>query len=307
VMNSFRIAVTGVLVNQFGTDAAEGFLHYFEGWVIFSACLVILFMEMWAFARLGGRPLDDVFDVTLPDRASLQGLGALLRPTRPLGAATLLLALVASAFIANRTELKPDRTPLSGFPLVLGEWTGREGEISRLELDELKLTDYIIATFVRPGVPAPVELYVAYYDSQRKGRSIHSPKACLPGGGWVIDEFGQVPVPGAGPDEGPGRLVVNRSLISLGDQRMLVYYWFQGRGRVITNEYLAKWYIFWDSMTRNRTDGALIRVMTMVPDRGQVAAADARLQELIQRAAPRLSYHIPGGELRSAAAVPASP
>lgn len=70
---------------------------------------------------------------------------------------------------------------------------------------------------------------------------------------------------------------------------MLVYYWFQGRGRIITNEYLAKWYIFWDSLTRNRTDGALVRVMTGVPDPSQIEAADQRLQEFIVRAAPRLA------------------
>jgi exosortase D (VPLPA-CTERM-specific) len=296
VMNSFRIAVTGVLVNRFGTEAAEGFLHYFEGWVIFTACLAILFLMMWLLARLNRQSLDDVFDVTLPDRASLQGLGALLRPSRPLAAATVLLAAVAvgTAFIANRDEFKPPRTSLASFPLAVGEWRGQEGEISQVQLDELKLTDYIIANYARPGAAAPVELYVAYYDSQRKGRSIHSPKACLPGGGWVIDEFSQVPIPGAGPDEGKGQLIVNRSLISLGEQRMLVYYWFQGRGRIETNEYRAKWYIFWDSLTRNRTDGALVRVITGVPDVSKVAEADARLQEFVVQAAPRLAYHIPG-------------
>ena len=111
----------------------------------------------------------------------------------------------------------------------------------------------------------------------------------------MIDEFSQVPVAGAGPDDGEGdSLLVNRALISLGEQRMLVYYWFQGRGRIITNEYLAKWYIFWDSMTRNRTDGALVRMITVVPDAAQVEAADRRLQEFIVKAAPRLSYYVPG-------------
>ncbi|MBL8200274.1 MAG: VPLPA-CTERM-specific exosortase XrtD [Chromatiales bacterium] len=297
VMNSFRIAVTGVLVNRFGTEAAEGFLHYFEGWVVFTICLVLMFLLMTALAKLSGQKLDDVLDFELPTRASLQGLGALLRPNRPLTGVVLLLALAgaASFFIANREEIIPARTTLTSFPLTLGEWRGREGEIAREQLDELKLTDYVIATYNRPGAAAPVELYVAYYDSQRKGASIHSPRACLPGGGWAIEEFSQVPVPGAGPEVmGGDALTVNRSLISLGDQRMLVYYWFQGRGRIITNEYLAKWYIFWDSLTRNRTDGALVRVITIVPDVSQIAAADERLREFIVLAAPRLSYHIPG-------------
>ncbi|MEO8225750.1 MAG: VPLPA-CTERM-specific exosortase XrtD, partial [Gammaproteobacteria bacterium] len=299
VMNSFRIAVTGVLVNRYGNEAAEGFLHYFEGWVIFTICLVLMFLEMGALAMLSGRRLDDVLDFHLPTRASLQGLGALLRPNRPLTVAVGLLAVaaLASFFLANRQELVPARTSLASFPLAIGEWRGREGEVSREQLDELKLTDYIIAAYARPGAGAPVELYVAYYDSQRKGASIHSPRACLPGGGWAIDDFSQVSVKGAGPDGGPGvgdSLTVNRSLVSLGDQRLLVYYWFQGRGRTITNEYLAKWYIFWDSLKRNRTDGALVRVMTSVSDPSQIEAADQRLQEFIVRAAPRLAYYIPG-------------
>lgn len=293
VMNSFRIAVTGLLVNRFGTEAAEGFLHYFEGWVVFTLCLVLLFLLMWLLARLSGRPLDEVFDVDLPDRAALQGLGPLLRPNAPLMAGVVILAAgaLASFTVANRAELKPQRTPLNAFPLALGDWRGTEGQISQVQLDELKLTDYIIASYRRPGLVEPVEMYVAYYDSQRKGASIHSPKACLPGGGWVIQEFGQHRIEGAGPE---GSLEVNRALIVQGEQRLLVYYWFQQRGRIITNEYLAKWYIFWDSLTRNRTDGALVRVTTPVGDAADVAIADQRLEQFVRIAEGRLAYHIPG-------------
>ena len=297
VMNSFRIAVTGVLVNRFGNEAADGFLHYFEGWVVFTICLVLLFLEMAMMAKLSGRRLDDVLDFELPNRASLQGLGALLRPNRSLAVGVVLLALagVASFVIGNRQEFIPSRTSLASFPLEIGEWRGRPGDIPQEQLDELKLSDYILATYDSSRGSPAVQLYVAYYESQRKGASIHSPRACLPAGGWVIDEFSQVPVKGAGPDDGAGdTLTVNRSLISLGDQRLLVYYWFQGRGRTITNEYLAKWYIFWDSLTRNRTDGALLRVLTVVPDPAKVDEADQRLQEFIVKAAPRLHYYVPG-------------
>jgi len=297
VMNSFRIAVTGVLVNSYGTSAAEGFLHYFEGWVIFTLCLAFLFMEMWALARVSGSSLDDVFDLQLPGRDALPGLTMLLSPNRPLGAAVLMLVLAAlgSFAIANRVEEVPARTPLTAFPLKIGDWRGTESVLPPEQLEELKLTDYIMAGYARPGLDQPVELYVAYYASQRKGASIHSPKACLPGGGWVIDEFSQILVEGAGPDSAAGdALEVNRSLISLGSQRMLVYYWFQQRGRNITNEYLAKWYIFRDSLLMNRTDGALVRVITVLPEGSDVEAADQRLQEFIRVAAPRLGYHIPG-------------
>ncbi len=307
-MNSFRIAVTGVLVNRYGNEAAEGFLHYFEGWVIFTLCLVLMFLLMTGLAMLSGRRLDDVLDVELPNRASLQGLGALLRPNRQLTAAVVLLAagVVASFAIAGREELVPARSPLSNFPMVIGDWRGQEGQLSQPELDELKLTDYVVANYGRPGVAVPVGLYVAYYASQRKGASIHSPKGCLPGGGWVMEAFGQVRVAGAGTAEGTG-LTVNRAVISMGEQRQLVYYWFQQRGRIITNEYLAKWYIFWDSLTRNRTDGALVRLITTVPDPSGIEAADQRLQEFVREVEPRLYYYVPGETVTAAVETGLSP
>ena len=91
VMNSFRIAVTGVLVNSYGTEAAEGFLHYFEGWVIFTLCLMILFAEMWLLAKAGGQKLDDVLNLDLPGREALPGLARLFAPSRQLIATVLLL------------------------------------------------------------------------------------------------------------------------------------------------------------------------------------------------------------------------
>lgn len=293
VMNSFRIAVTGVLVNNQGTEAAEGFLHYFEGWVIFSLCLMILFAEMWMLAKAGGQKLDDVLNLDLPGREALPGLARLFAPSRQLVTTVLLLVLVAvaSVLIGNRTEIVPERTSLTAFPLKLGEWRGQESAMPDDQLETLKLTDYIMASYSRPDISAPVELYVAYYASQRSGASIHSPRTCLPGGGWMIDELSLVEVADAGPD---GPLVVNRALISFGQQRMLVYYWFSQRGRVVTSEYMAKWYIFRDSLLLNRTDGALVRVMTPVADVTATEAGDRRLQDFIRVAAPRLDYHVPG-------------
>ena len=293
VMNSVRIAVTGVLVNRFGTGAAEGFLHYFEGWVIFSACLVLMFLEMWALARLSKRSLDDVFDPEIPDWRAITALRPDFRPAGPLVAAFILLcaAMAASVGIGQRVEEVPKRLPLNSFPLVIGDWTGTEETLSSVVLEELKLTDYVIANYRRPTDDVPAELYVAYYDSQRKGASVHSPKACLPGGGWVIENYSQVTLAGVGQNDA---LPVNRAVISMGSNRVLVYYWFMQRGRLLTNEYLVKWFIFWDSMTQNRTDGSLVRVITPVPDPSQLEAADRRLTEFLKVAEPRLYYYVPG-------------
>jgi EpsI family protein len=155
----------------------------------------------------------------------------------------------------------------------------------------LKLTDYLVVSYARPGDREAIELYVAYYESQRKGASVHSPRACLPGGGWEIVDFDQYLVPEVGPD-GAG-MHVNRALISLREHRQLVYYWFQQRDRILTNEYLVKWYIFWDALTRNRTDGALIRLVVNMPEGMDIAEADARMQSFMKDVDPTLAYYLP--------------
>jgi hypothetical protein len=117
---------------------------------------------------------------------------------------------------------------------------------------------------------------------------VHSPQACLPGGGWQIETFGRREVPNVLPD-GSG-IVVNRVEIALGEERQLVYYWFAQRGRVLTNEFLVKWYIFWDGLTKSRTDGALVRLITYVGDKTALPEADARLEAFLRAADPKRPF-----------------
>ena len=121
-----------------------------------------------------------------------------------------------------------------------------------------------------------MNLYVAYYESQRAGGSVHSPKSCIPGGGWVIESIDQVSVDGL--KHNGEAINVNRVKIAKGDYKQLVYYWFDQRGRNITNEYLLKWYLFWDSLTRHRSDGSLIRLTTMIGPNDSWEAGEARLK-----------------------------
>ncbi|MCE7902080.1 MAG: EpsI family protein [Gammaproteobacteria bacterium PRO9] len=177
-----------------------------------------------------------------------------------------------------------------------------EASISQPELEVLKLTDYVQANYSSPE-HGLVNFYVAYYASQRKGASVHSPSSCLPGGGWKIVKSNVVQIPGILPD---GKsLPVNQLIISTGSARQLVNYWFMQRGRNLTNEYLVKWYIFWDSLTEERTDGSLVRVLTPLPEQGGEAEAAKRLEAFMQVAVPRLYYYIPQGNLPDSAATPA--
>jgi len=304
LMNSFRIGVIGILVNYFGIEQAEGFLHDFEGWVIFMACIGVLFTMIWIFARMEGRKFLEIFGLDIPAASDLTQLVGSLRPNRQLLAAIAVVAVAAilSLTLSRPLILLPERASLATFPMRVGEFDGRESTIDQVYLDQLRVTDYLMGKYLRPTDPAPVEMWVAYYDSQAKGASVHSPQACLPGGGWQINNFSQLDVPNILPDG--GALRVNRVEIALGDQRQLVYYWFAQRGRIVTNEYLVKWYIFWDGVTTNRTDGALVRLATYVGDPSAMPEGDARLESFMRAADPKLAFHLPGASalLREATA-----
>ena len=110
-------------------------------------------------------------------------------------------------------------------------------------------------------------------------------------GGWEISTLTQHAVPGATVNGRP--LVVNRTQIAKGDFKQLVYYWFQQRGRVITNEYLVKWYLFWDALTRNRTDGALVRLTAMVRPGEAWEKADERLDAFARDVEGQLQRYVP--------------
>jgi len=294
LMNSFRIGAIGVLVEYGGIGMAEGFIHDFEGWVVFMACAALLVLEMWVLSKIGRErmPLRDAFAIEgpgpMPEGVSVQ------RRSIPVSFYTIIPALVAVAVAAqalpHREEIVPERREFLFFPTTVGQWTGQPGRMEKMYVDALKLDDYLLSDYsTRAG--ESINLYIAWYGSQRKGASVHSPKTCLPGGGWQIKEFGQHEIAGAGTGGGPLR--VNRSLLQMGDQRLLVYYWFQQRGRFMTNEYLVKWYLFWDALTRNRTDGALVRLTANVAMGQDLSEVDVLLTDFTKSVTRSLGKFIP--------------
>ncbi len=154
----------------------------------------------------------------------------------------------------------------------------------------MQLDDYVLADYVNDA-GGSANFYVSWYNSQRKGEAVHSPRACLPGGGWQMQQFAQRTLAGIAINGEPLR--VNRAIVAQGNQRALVYYWFQQRGRVIDNEFAVKWYLFWDAVTRHRTDGAMVRLMTALPAGGNASEADRQLTEFASRVAPDLPRYIP--------------
>jgi exosortase D (VPLPA-CTERM-specific) len=273
---------------------AEGFLHEFQGWLVFMASAGLMLGEIVLLNRVGHESGDwrQMFGMELPAPTPAGAPRRQRRIPRSFVAACLLLAAltVMGWVIPRPAEISPQRSTFIDYPMQLGPWRGQHEALESNYLDALKLDDYLLADYTASG-SAAVNVYIAYYDSQRKGEAVHSPRACLPGGGWQLSEFDQRTLKDV--KIGSQALRVNRTLITLGDRRQLVYYWFQQRGRVITNEFAVKFYLFEDAVTRHRTDGALVRLITEVPLGSSEADADRRLSDIARRMTPTLTRFVP--------------
>jgi EpsI family protein len=201
-------------------------------------------------------------------------------------AAVVLLAGVVLLQWVSRGEAVPLRRVFDELPQELA---GYRGVDEGLEPDVLKMlgaTDVLMRRYTAHGRP-PVWVYAGYYASQRTGVVIHSPRQCLPGNGFSIVRADAVTLPVAA-----GRGVdVNRVLVSKGEDRQLVLYWYQERGRVVASEYWGKAYLVWDSMTRGRSDGALVRLSAPVVDSED--ATSRQLMEFATELFPVLSEFLP--------------
>lgn len=300
-LNGFRIGMTGLLVDLYGTQTAEGFFHSFSGWLLFVSSLSILFAEMWLLARIGagkrkafrewfGAGLDPVGAPRLSATGSFQ---TALRPppsTYLFSVALLVPVLFVSMQINAREEIVPSRESFAEFPMQVAAWSGKPLVMEEAYRDALRFDDYLLADYQSPE-RVPINLYVAYYGSQKKGQSAHSPRTCIPGGGWEITSLRTIRIDGEGAAISP--LWANRVLIQKGDQKQLVYYWFQQRGRILTNEYLVKFYLLWDAVTLNRTDGALVRLTAAISPGESESSVDDRLVGFARTVRPHLGRYIP--------------
>jgi len=292
VMNSFRIGIVGVLVNSWGPQDADGALHMFEGWIIFVACAGVLVAEMYLLARFGsGKSLLEVFGspkviASLPPGQSSQSLSR-----APLVSCIFLMCAVGLAgyFVSARHEIFPERNLFAGFPTGLGEWHGKPSALDASTEQFLGLTDYILSDYAKADGRA-VNLYVAYYASQRNGLSPHSPSVCIPGNGWQITNLERTSFASS---DAKVSLPLNRVVIARGENKQIVYYWFDERGMKIANEYVSKLYLLRDAMFENRTDGALVRLTTPVYPGEKEIDADMRLQAFMKIVVPSLAGYLP--------------
>ncbi|MEO8634303.1 MAG: exosortase C-terminal domain/associated protein EpsI [Gemmatimonadales bacterium] len=174
-------------------------------------------------------------------------------------------------FGINQQQSIALRMSLDSIPLVLAGDSGSVGTIPQDQQDAAGMSSYIYRYY--PKATPPLEIYVGYYDHQTQGKTIHSPKNCLPGSGWEALQQSQIPLSTA-----LGSVTVNRYILQKKDQRALVLYWYQGRGRIAAGEYQVKWELLRDAALRGRTEEALVRVVVHMPAGTSESDANAKAE-----------------------------
>jgi len=297
LMNSVRIAVAGLLAQEFGTEWLDGFTHFFEGWVIFLVCILLLFLlaRIMLFFQPKKMSLVEALDLDtdglLPQAARIR----LVQPSTAFvgGALVTLTIALAWMFLPARDVVQADRDSFAVFPRTVGDWAqqGPPERLSASVAQTLAADDYRSVQFYREGDPAPIGFFSAWYADQSRG-GVHSPEICLPGAGWEIAWLERVDIA-----ERLGletEFQINRAVIQKGQVRMMVYYWFDQKGRKIAWDFAAKFYLVWDAIQTGRTDGAMVRLTTLIADGESDEDAAKRLDEMVQTLTPKLDRFIPG-------------
>jgi EpsI family protein len=209
-------------------------------------------------------------------------------------ARVLSIVLVVQAIVLHtaisRPELTPVIRPLAAFPSQIAGWRAVEDvPIEQEVLDLLKADDTLNRLYVDPSGKIDVNLFVAFFKTQREGQSPHSPKNCLPGNGWQPVETGLVSI------SAPGRvqpIVANRYVASHGDDKAVVIYWYQSHNRIIASEYSAKLWLIADSIRYHRSDTALVKVVVPVVNDNTQSATQLGVS-FVQTTFPALARELP--------------
>ncbi len=207
--------------------------------------------------------------------------------------AVFALLLGTSGVLYGRGDVDkvPASEPVQSMPRQIGPWVGRDIPIDQSVLDILGKGDFLERNYTVPGsaTTPPVDLFLGYFATQRTGQTIHSPQHCLPGAGWTFESssYSQLRADDGTPYQ------VGQYVITNGEMREFVLYWYQAHGRSVANEYVSKFYLIADAMRFNRTDGALVRVITPIAGGESLDSARQRAIGFTQKMAPELHRFIP--------------
>jgi EpsI family protein len=289
--NAVRVTSTGVLTYYFGKSAAEGTWHEVSGWLVFVAAFVLLMLINFGLEFLFRRGTANSSEYTNPSYDQSSNSGGQSRAHRQ--TIVLLTALLVAGIFINwfeqRGETKIEHLPLREFPAQLGAWK-QDGDDTRFSAETesvLRTSDYVMRDYVLTTTGKFSNVYVGYYASQRHGATYHSPQNCLPGAGWEMVNPESIEI-----TTSAGKtFTANRYIVQKGNYREILIYWYQGRGRITASEYRDKIYTSLDSLLRQRSDGALVRVMT--PEGRDKAKSLEAAMDLSAQVADHITEFVP--------------
>lgn len=296
LMNSLRIGTVGVLVDRFGIEQAEGFLHLFEGWVIFASCIALIFLEVYLLQKLSPNPLRIADSLDIGPVSIGRQFQALLTAKSNKYLVILTAATLATTsfwmLYPEKQFARVQRDSFAQFPLELGTWDGTTENLTQEIETVLGADDYFLAEYGNQENGDTVGVFMAFYYKLTGGSGIHSPEVCLPVGGWEVSNWTDKLVAADVTSNMPA-IHVNRAIIQRGLSRQLVYYWFDQHGRTITSSYASKMYTIMDSVKFGRTDAGIVRLVTPIAENESEKVADARLRAFMGVIRPVLPDFIP--------------
>ncbi len=200
----------------------------------------------------------------------------------------MILGAIFLRYVSSAEDIHPNR-PLADFPKQIGQWSGTESRFDPKVYEVLGVDDSFLCNYHTPD-RQQVQLYIGFYQSQREGDIIHSPKNCMPGAGWNIVGTSLVKIRKSENPEDKTDVILLR--LQNGSQKQMVLYWFHSRGRIIASEYWEKIWLVIDSVTRHRTDGSFVRLISPVVENDEEKALKS-LTDFAETVMPLLNEYIP--------------
>ena len=198
----------------------------------------------------------------------------------------LVVAILYIKFFTG-IEAVPLPADIDDFPQQVASFTmSSSSDLPEYVLKELGVSSYINRDY-RDNDGYLLSLYLGYYAEQREGSMIHSPKNCMPGSGWVPVESSIVTVSSSNSNE---KYKVNRILFQKGMDKLIMHYWYQGRSRIVANEYIDRVLLIMDSLLRHRSEGALVRVIGPWDSNGEF---EQKQEQFVADLFPVLQQHLP--------------
>ncbi len=288
-LNGLRIFATGLLTINGHKELAHGFSHDFAGWLGFMVAGAMLVLAAFLLRKIWPYPQEGPEEgrlITEPEKR----YDGYLRPVILAGIICLLFAGSGYALRGMSSSfIQPKRTTFDSFPMKIGRWEGKRSYLSKKILNALWADDYLYADYHKKGSPNVIHLFIPYYKYQGTRHTAHAPQSCLLGGGWAMANATEYLVKAGDRD----KIKVMLMLMEKGNARLLSSYFFFERGRVITSPWLNKFYLIWDSITRRRTDGALVRVEMPIASGQSVEDVFSELEDFLTGVWPLLPDYVP--------------